>query len=243
MRRVELLFFSLVLGAGGQEHPSRVRAGIWLIAAVLVFLAAGSAAHAVPIRSLPGLVSVQVFEATGGETLFNMTPNDPVVTQKRADRLSVTNNDFLSGSNEFYDFFYSDADGTFNIDGAFLTITAVFDNDLDSGLNITRARLVSSLPTNPTIEFANTVSDFVALGTLPFPATVFNALGDTPGTTTFLGDTLGELNNGRLSSRLSLTLGFASTRPPATIPEPSTLALFAFGLAGLGFMGWRRRTA
>jgi hypothetical protein len=28
---------------------------------------------------------------------------------------------------------------------------------------------------------------------------------------------------------------------PIRVPEPSTLALFATGLAGLGFMGWRRR--
>ncbi len=26
-----------------------------------------------------------------------------------------------------------------------------------------------------------------------------------------------------------------------SVPEPSTLSLFATGLAGLGFMGWRRR--
>ena len=30
-------------------------------------------------------------------------------------------------------------------------------------------------------------------------------------------------------------------RGVAIVPEPSTLALFATGLAGLGFVGWRRR--
>ena len=33
----------------------------------------------------------------------------------------------------------------------------------------------------------------------------------------------------------------ASIGTVAVVPEPSTLSLFATGLAGLGFMGWRRR--
>lgn len=199
-----------------------------------------ASASALPIRDIPNLVSVQVFEATGGETLFNMTPTGAVVTTKLPDRLAAGsgNNDFQSASNEFYDFFYSDADGTFNPFGAFLTITAIFDNEADSGLNVTRARLVSQGPGDPvaTIEYAGFVASFVALGALPFPGTATNALGDTPGTTTFLGDTAGQPDN----VRLRLTLGFDSTRPQ-DVNAPASLALVALGLLGAGAMRRRRR--
>ena len=44
-----------------------------------------------------------------------------------------------------------------------------------------------------------------------------------------------QVNNGNLVlSEITLTA-------TSTIPEPTTLTLFAIGLAGLGFAGWRRR--
>lgn len=198
-------------------------------------LFAPQAAEAVPIRTLPGLVSVQLFETSGGNTLFNMLPNGSVITTRRADPLAFAggNFDYTFAGTELYDFFYSDADGTFNVDGAFLTVTAVFNLTTDSALNISRARLLFN---GPVFEYASFVSSFVALGTMPLPGTVSNALGDTPATTTFLGDTAGQPDN----VRLSLTLGFESTRPASSIPEPGVLGLFAVGLLGLAIARRRR---
>ena len=39
----------------------------------------------------------------------------------------------------------------------------------------------------------------------------------------------------------TFTRGVFQARTQIVVPEPSTLTLFAVGLAGLGFMGWRRR--
>ena len=43
-----------------------------------------------------------------------------------------------------------------------------------------------------------------------------------------------------LSNRPLLTVDF-SAPPTAAIPEPSTIAIWALGLLGLGWFGWRRR--
>ncbi len=206
----------------------------YLVSATGILLMAASAAQAVPIRDLPNLSGVVVFEKSGVETPFNMLPNGPVITTRRNDRLSLANSDFQSNSNEFYDFFYSDADGTFNADGAFLSITAVFDNPADGGLNISRVAL--GLPSGN--EFASFVSSFVSNGTFGFPSSVDNALGDTPNTTTFLGDTAGQPD----AFRLRLTVGFESTRQAVSqVSEPGTLALLGLGLGGLVLARRRRR--
>lgn len=194
-----------------------------------LFLLPALAAQAAPIRSLANLSGISIFESSGGTAhLFYLIGNpigDAALNVRLDDRLSGNNSDYWSPANEFYDFYFSDADGSFNVDGAFLTISAVYDNDLDSGLNINGARLEFS---DGTLEYADSVASFVGLGSAPFPATVGNALGDTPGTTTFLGDTLGLADD----MRLSLTLGFASSAP-TPVPEPAAGWLLGTALIGL----------
>ncbi|NKB57334.1 MAG: hypothetical protein GKS00_13485 [Alphaproteobacteria bacterium] len=217
-----------------------LRSGARLFAALFVLLITGSVAQAIPIRDIPGLQGIALFETSGSQTtLFNMLPGGSVITQRRSDRLSFSNSDFASNASEFYDFFYSDADGTFNPNGAFLSITAVFDGTPDRGLNIERVELAIVENFVLLREYASVVSSFVALGSNPEPGSVDNVLGDTAGTTTFLGDTFGQPDN----VRLRLTVGFESTGESnlTTVLEPSALIVFGVGLLGLDALRRHRK--
>lgn len=202
----------------------------------LMLAAAGflwtSSVQAVPIQILPGLESVTFYERTGaGPDPYTFDATSTEILQQRGSPLSSSNRDFASTVNEFYDVFYSNADGALNAFGEYITVEARFDNNTDAGLNLAGVKLNF---VGPSEEFANSVASYVTLGHfIGLPGTVgFAVDGDTT-THTALGYT-----TANDPQRLRITVGFASS---VTVAEPGTLALFGLGLVGMGFAR-RRKT-
>jgi len=119
--------------------------------------------------------------------------------------------------------------------------------------------LLFELGANPsgdqvTLTASNTL--FIGLGLLEFDDFVFSG-SPTAGTytlfdtNTLISGTLGASLSGTIGSYLG-TLAFGDSgndiiltlqnQEPSAVPEPSTFVLAALGLAGLGLLGWRRKT-
>jgi hypothetical protein len=205
--------------------------GLILLSGMLLSAVSASEAQAIAVRNIPNLTSITFWERTGGTGPIPYTfgVNSSQLTNQLSDPLSFGNNDFRGASTEFYDVYYSNADGTFNLDGEFLTISGVFGRTSPAGGGLNLAEIGLDFAGQPS-EFGNFVSSFTALGDNAIPSTVGNAIDGDLLTHTTMGNTVGQ------TDRLHLTLGFqSSSGPPPTesVPEPmvslGVVAVFGFG--------------
>lgn len=204
-----------------------------LAIAAVAWVGLGGAAHAATIRTLPDLQTVRVWEITFSTQASNFTPSAAAITQRLADPLSSTNNDITYVANEYYDVFYSNADGTPNADGAYLTIEGVWrQNNGPGGMNINEVELVFG-GASAHSQYGDFVSHFV-YGTGNVTAgSEATAVDHNLSTFPRFGNT----STTNLNDRFSLTIGFNGI----SAPEPSPAALFAVGAIGLAAWGRPRR--
>ena len=206
-----------------------------------LILATHTTAMAVPIRTLPDLVSVTFYEVTFGTVPVPFVPNAPQLTT-RIPALTDSNRDFSFFSLENYDVFYSDADGTLNVDGAFLTVEGVWQAAPPFGggsCNIAEGELTFGGP-NPHAQFGDFVASF-AFGGICDPATcivssvplaVDHNLGTFP--------RMGHTSPLERDDRFRLIIGFNGISDVAPVPEPSTWLSLALGVAGLAVLRRKR---
>ncbi|PRQ03827.1 hypothetical protein [Enhygromyxa salina] len=163
----------------------------------------------VPVKDLPNLESITFYERTGGAAPdpFTFTVNGPELTVRLDDPLLDNNHDIPGATGEFYDVYYSDEDGGYQLDGSYLTISGTFTQTLPAGggLNLAEISLDFS---DQTVEYGNYVASFAALGDNAVPENVERAIDGDLQTHTTMGNTVGQMD------RLRVTLGFDSTSGP-----------------------------
>lgn len=164
-----------------------------------------------PVRMLPGLVSITFYERTGGTEpdAFTFTVDGPELTVRLADPLAPGNFDIDGATGEFYDVYYSDIDGNFELDGRYLTISGVFGQPLPAGGGLNLAEIGLNFQDAST-EFGNYVASFVILGdnAAQPDGNAENAIDGDLQTHTTMGNTVGS------GERLRVTLGFLSSSGP-----------------------------
>jgi len=175
-----------------------------------------------PLRLEPNFIGISVVEATSGNTVHFFGVNSTELTTMVSLGSSF---DFNGAPGENYDVFYSDSDGSFNLDGEYVTIQGIYNGN-GSGFNIAEV-LMDFSNWDP---IAATVLTNFATGTSNYtPGSELLAVDGSGSTATALGQST------NVNAPMSITVGFTNQ---ASVPEPST-----FGLAGAALAGvlWRMR--
>lgn len=208
------------------KHLVRGATGAALAASVLPALAG--------IADIVGLEGVNVYEATFSN------PHPPAYFAAGDARLgAVLAGAALSGSSrdfgnfpgdENYDIYFSDAGGTLNASGNYITIDGNCFVPYNC-FNINEVALVVSGSEQFAVAVVRSVYGRAASFT---PGSHVKAADGDLYSYTQLGDTIGL----DADARMSITLEFANV---PTIPEPQTTVLLALGLGALGWIARRRQ--
>jgi hypothetical protein len=166
----------------------------------------GGGSAMTPVRMIPNLMSITFYERTGGTApnAYEFLVNGPELTVRAPDPLDPASADIVGAGTEYYDVYYSNEDGTFNVDGSYLTISGSFLFTLPAGGGLNLAEIGLNYQGAPT-EFGNYVASYVTLGDNKVDASVPNCIDGDLQTHTTMGNTVGS------AERLRLTLGFKSS--------------------------------
>jgi hypothetical protein len=197
-------------GSGGALDPSQSGGGGSGFELETTTGSGGSGAAVVtPVRLLPGLESITFYEVTGTTQAYTFALDGPELSHELADPLGAgTGFDISGATSEYYDVYFSDADGVFDVDGSYLTISGVFDLAAPAGAGLNLGEI--GLDYAGSTEYGNYVASFVALGDNALPADVDHCIDGDLNTYTTMGNTV----SAKSFERLRLTLGFLSSSGP-----------------------------
>jgi autotransporter-associated beta strand protein len=142
--------------------------------------------------------TITFWEMTGTLAPYTFAFNSPQMTTRLTDPLGSTNADFVTAAHEYYDVFFSNADGSFNSSGSFVTVECKFDfaSPFGGGFNI--ARIDINLA-NGTVSSLDTLTSSVSSGNNAIAGSAANAVDGNLTTWTTMGNTLGDVGRLRIT--------------------------------------------